>query len=247
MSLIVVTGDVSTTVSVVLARVWPYPAFVVEADPHGGVLASWFGLPTSPSLSDVVTDRRGLIGDKVHDGFCRVLIAPQRSIEAGPAIQTAEHELFERFARLENDDGERVDVILDSGGPAPARVLVPGADRADLMVMTHRQRSGPRAEEAVRLAQLLERVEVLATISAPIVILVIGRRPYGIGEIADVMDPVSVYSLPTDRRTARIIAGRAGFLGVRRSRLIGSARQVADEIAPHDVPATRSVSEPGYR
>ena len=237
MSLVVVTGDVSTTMTVALACGWPRPAVIVEADPRGGVLASWFGLPTSPSLSDAVIDRDGAILDHVQQGLCRVLLAPQRSIEASASIIKAERDLVDRLGRLEDDHGHRIDVIIDSGGPAPARVLVPGADRADVLVVTHRQRRGTRPEAAVRIAQMVERIDALGMLTAHVVCAVVGRRPYGIGEIAAVLAPVPVYAVPTDRRSARLIAGRAGFLGRRRSRLVRAAGRIAESIVADSIVA----------
>lgn len=230
MSLVVVSGDLSTTVAVVLSIAWPRPSIVVEADPRGGVLASWFGLDATPSLSDAVTTRHAGILRYTQQGRCRVLIAPQRSIEASLALATAERDLFHRFVDLDDDEGLPIDVITDSGGPLPARVLVPGADRADIIVVTHRQLPGPRAAASVRLAQFAERIDALSSVAGHIVGIVIGTRPYGLGEIAAVIDPHPLYSLPVDRRSARLLAGRAGFVGRRRSRLIAAGVRVAESI-----------------
>jgi MinD-like ATPase involved in chromosome partitioning or flagellar assembly len=222
MGIVAISGDLATTTTVVLAASWPAAsdAILVEADPSGGDVAAWFDLPASPSLSTVVA--------RVHDGAwpdierhtrlaengLRVLPAPARAIEAARAVGEAGRAIVPTLAAL------RAPVaITDVGRATPAGH--PFVEAASVHVIVHRQSHQSAGAAAVRLQRLAEHVDERS--SLPVVVVVVGSSPFGLGEIEALLVSTAgrlpVVSLPDDPLAACVLAGRTGVSGRRLARL----------------------------
>ena len=159
MAIVAVTGDVSTTTSVVLAASWPATddVVLVEADTRGGDLAAWFDMPVHPSLSTVVT--RVLDGawldierhTRLADNGLRVLPAPATAIEATQAIGEAARSTVPTLAALRSPIA-----VVDTGAPGPVATAHPFLASSSVVVLVHRQATQSSRAAAVRLQRLVD-------------------------------------------------------------------------------------------
>lgn len=226
MAIIAVAGDACTTTAVSLASSWPVSedAILVEADPSGGDLAAWFDLPTTPSLSTVVT--RVLDGawpevermTRLADAGLRVIPAPPRSGEAAQAVSESARSLVTTLATLRSPV-----VIADTGRLQPSPAAHPFVGSAAAVVLVHRQAVQSSRAAAVRLQRLAEQLETLLSVPAQVIVAVIGSTPFDLGEIesflGDSIGTPPVVGLPVDELAAAVFGGRTGVSVRRLARL----------------------------
>jgi MinD-like ATPase involved in chromosome partitioning or flagellar assembly len=231
-TIVAVLGDCATTTGVALASAWPVSddVVLVEADPRGGSLAAWLGLPSSPSLSTAVTI--GPAGDwPAVEGMLhaapigvRVLPAPVRAVEATQAAGEAATWLMPLLA----SSADRV-AIVDVGRVSAADALPAAVVQAKVLVVVHRQVPHSARAEAVRVERTAELMAHLSGIGADVAVAVVGDRPFDPGEVVDVVaDGVDAtcVELPDDPLSASVIAGRAG-VSLRRLTRLPLARRAA--------------------
>lgn len=245
MSIIAVIGDCTTTTTVAIAASWPVvdDVVVLEADRSGGSLAGWLDTPPTPSLSTIVANAHALDAAPAAAWFVvesmvrrsasgiRFIAAPVRAREAGRAIGEASAALFPMFASLSEPT-----VLADCGRHTPVDPLPTIVSLATAIVLVHRQSDASAPAASVRLERLAEVVQELAPLGIPIVLGVIGDRPFDLDEIhrfvADGADIVSAASLADDALSAAVLAGRTGVSTkrLRRLPLLRSARCVTDAV-----------------
>lgn len=247
MGIVAVAGDMTTTTAVALTAGWPAAddTILVEADPTGGDLAAWFDLPAIPSLSTVVT--RVLDGSwpdierhtRLADNGLRVIPAPARAGEAAQAVGEATRSIVGSLAALRSPT-----TIADVGRLPPTPSSHPFLGAAAATVVVHRQAPHSARAAAVRLRRLVDQLEALAASPQPIVVAVVGARPFDRTEIerflADVVGAAPVVALPVDPLTAAVFAGRTGVSRRRLERLplMRAARELAVAVERSIAPAT---------
>ncbi len=226
MAIVAVAGDACTTTTVALASAWPATddAIVVEADPSGGDLAAWFDMPSSPSLSTVVT--RVLDGawpeierlTRLADSGVRVITAPPRSREAAQAVSESGRSVVPTLATLRSPV-----VLADTGRLQPAPAANPFVGSAAVTVLVHRQAPQSSRAAAVRLQRLTDEIEAIATLPTALVVAVVGAVPFGLGEIesflSESVGEQMVIGLPIDDLAAAVFGGRTGVSSRRLARL----------------------------
>lgn len=236
MGIVAVTGDVATTTAVALGAGWSAAddVILVEADPTGGDLAAWFDLSAVPSLSTVVT--RVLDGawpdierhTRLAANGLRVVPAPARAGEAAQAVAESARSLVGSLAALRSPV-----TIADVGRLPSVPSSHPFLGAAAVTVLVHRQAAQSVRAAAVRLQRLAEQVDVLTRSPQPVVVAVVGARPFDVVEIerflADVSGTAPIVALPDDPLTAAVFAGRTGVSERRLSRLplMRAARDLA--------------------
>lgn len=82
-----------STLAVLLARAWPGPSFVVEADPAGGDLAEYLGLAGEPNLSSLAIAARSAAGGV--DVMAHAQLLAGYSATARPVVVVGPHGLRE--------------------------------------------------------------------------------------------------------------------------------------------------------
>jgi MinD-like ATPase involved in chromosome partitioning or flagellar assembly len=250
MSIIAFIGDCTTTTCLALASAWPGgdDVVIVEADRSGGSLAAWLDTPTTPSLSSIVAtarsfdnaDRASVLESMTHRSASgiRFVAAPTRSREANRAIVEANRSVFPMLSTIEGTV-----MLADLGARSAVDGPPPFAALADTLVICHRQDTSSAGAAAVRLERLAELVDELAPLGAPLVLIVIGDRPFDSDEIqrfvaADGRMAITTHQLPVDVLAAAVFAGRTGVSQRRLGRLplVRDARRVAVALRPQSSP-----------
>lgn len=249
MTVIAVVGDCATTTALALISAWPNTedAVLVEADRSGGSLAAWLDTPITPSLSTIVANSHTLdahtldahtlgphtlgnapastawdaIDPMIHRSTSgvRFISCPVRSREANRSIAEAESVLFPMFAHAVGPP-----VIADLGSFCAADAPPRLASFASSVLLCHRQSAVSVAAASVRLERLAEAVETLSTGGVPLIVVLIGDRPFDGEEVQRFVTPtghpsIPIYVLPIDDLTAAVFAGRTGVSKRRLNRL----------------------------
>jgi hypothetical protein len=233
-----------TTTALALAAAWPAPQrLVIEADPSGGDLGAWLGLPPAPGLASLAAairhDRspgaawrhaQGLGGSGVS-----AVVAPAGAEQAAACL-TALAAPRAGTGWLEAG-GEEAVVIADCGRLDPRSPAFAVAAQAVLTLVLVR----PRVSE---LSHLAERVAGLARaglrpglLLAPAAGGGTGEGCYPPGEIAATLGVPVEGSLPADpRATAALIRSRGELAPSRRLPLAqavtGLAAALAARVSP---------------
>jgi MinD-like ATPase involved in chromosome partitioning or flagellar assembly len=223
-----------TTTIAALAASWPAHRHlhIVELDPAGGDLVVRFELAPEPGLVTLAaTGRRDLRLDTylAHtqplpassgaDGpERRILVAPVAAEQASAALAAL------RFGLPGVLGTADADVLVDCGRLDPSSPAHEFAVDADLLVVVTRPIVSEIHHLAARLASLKPRAVSL---------LVVGDKPYGVTDVAEVIGATPLGTLPTDDRAAEALTlGHPHALRVlRRSRLLRDARAVAEGLA----------------
>jgi hypothetical protein len=232
-----------TTTIAAMAATWPdgRDLVVAELDPAGGDLAVRLDLAAEPGLvSLAAAGRRELErstflahtqplpfsaggpdtqpdGDG-HAGVRRVLVGPVAADQAGAALAALRGALPGVLSSLD------ADVLVDCGRLDAASAAHDVAIEADLLVMVAR----PVVAEVHHLAARLTTLRPRA-----LSVLLVGERPYTVSEVADAVGAQPLGAVPADGRAAMaLISGHPGGVrGLRRSRLLREAREVAVGLA----------------
>lgn len=222
----------ATALTVGLAAAWPVSAgrerLVLEADGDGGVLAGRFDdLRADRTLADVAVEvRRGFDLGRVLAcarrlwGSVPVVVAPPSAEQTQSALAVAAEGLAVGLAAAED-----VDVVVDVGRVTSRSPALPLARRAALTLLVSRS----RFED---VACLTTRVAELRRAGCEVGIAVVGDRPYSPVEVADACGAPLVASLPSDSRSAGVLAGGAGSdRHLRRSLLWRTISELASRLA----------------
>jgi MinD-like ATPase involved in chromosome partitioning or flagellar assembly len=223
-----------TTTIAALAASWPAhrDLHIVELDPAGGDLVVRFELAPEPGLVTLAANgRRDLKVDTylAHTQPLpsvsaaggperRILVAPVAAEQATAALGALRFGLPKVLADAE------VDVLVDCGRLDPSSPAYEFAVAADLLVVVAR----PLVSEIHHLAARLSSVKPRA-----VSLLVVGDRPYGVTDVAEVVGATPLGTIPADTRAAEALTlGHPHALRVlRRSRLLRDARSVAEGLA----------------
>jgi len=213
-----------TTTAVALAATWPAErqVLLVEADPGGGDLAAWFGLPVEPGLVSLAAARRSTPPSvqghtQPLPGGLRVLVGPPGAEQATAALGLLPADVLAGL--------DATDVLADLGRLDPGSPALPLARAARLLVLVCR----PTLAE---LQHLAHRVAALREVCGALGLLLVGGGPYPPAEVARTLGVEVLGTLPVDRHGAGLLAGAsAGMPGLRRTRLVRAARTLADDLA----------------
>ena len=214
-----------TTAVLALAAVWPAERelLLVEADPDGGDLAARNGLRLEPSLSTLAAvGRHTLVAGEVANhvqhlpGRLPAVIAPADPQHATRALQMVGARLAEVLG-----DG---DVLIDVGRIRPGTLAQSLVDAADRVMLVAR----PTLDELQHVGPCMR---TLAERGREPSLLLIGERPDPPEEVAGALSVTVAGSLPHDPDAAEALNGwRGGPSRLRRSRLLRSARDLAEQI-----------------
>lgn len=241
MSLVAVVGDCTTTTAVAMASSWPAhdDVVILEADRSGGSLTGWLDTPPTPSLSTIVANAHTHEAGHSTAWFAidsmvrqtssgiRFIAAPLHAREASRAIVEASTTLFPMLASRAEPT-----VLADCGRHIPADPLPAALSLASAIVVVHRQHPASARAASVRLEQVAEVIQDLASIGVPIELGVIGNRPFDLDEIHRYVSggdtTVAAHALADDALSAAVFAGRAGVSAkrLRRLPLLRSVRDV---------------------
>lgn len=242
MSVIAVIGDCATTTSVALASTWPDTDIVVlEADRRGGSLAGWLDTPANPSLATIVANSAGggrgldaVIESMTHRSASgvRFIANAVRARPAHRAVDEAATNVLPMLAAAPRA------FIADLGAHRSGEPISPVLRFAASVVLVHRQATASAAAATVRIERLVESVEELAHIDAPLLLAIIGTDPFDPAEIGHFVDQsvpgaiTGTVVLADDSLSAATIAGRSGVSAKRLARLplIRDAAALGDRI-----------------
>jgi hypothetical protein len=256
-TVVAITGDGATTLTVAAAATWPATRapvagrqllggpLVVEADPNGGSLAGWLDVPVQPSIATAAAAIGGgeppvdVIRSMAHhtDSGLRVLTAPIRRSAARRAVAEFTDRSLDVLVRSTDP------VLVDLGTLGADAPPVAALRSSEWIVVAHRQRDDTARAEAVRLERLIETLETVGALGRPIVLAVVGDDPFDPAELARFVDDaigagsadtsVALHRVPEDRLAAAVLCGRTGVSARRLARLplmrsaAGLARRLA--------------------
>lgn len=221
-----------TTSVLALAHVWPADrqVLVVEADPAGGDLGAWAGLPADPSLGSLAAaGRRGVTQELVDEHVRSVagiaaLTGPTQPAAARAALAATAQLLPKALSARSGD------VLIDCGRLDPESPATQLVDKADLVIVVARPTIGelPKVAAGIR--------ELRSTNLSVCLLLAEGARPerrthYPPAEVASAVGVAVIGTMPSDPPVAGMLWGGPGKpKALHRSPLIGAARDVAQTI-----------------
>jgi MinD-like ATPase involved in chromosome partitioning or flagellar assembly len=226
-----------TTTCLALAAAWPAQRrLVIEADPAGGDLGPWLGLPPAPGLTGLAAAaRHDHSGDVAWHHACELtgglnlVIAPvgaEQSAACLAALAGNAGTIFASFAA-----GPET-VIADCGRLDPGSPALAIATKADTTLLMVR----PRVSE---LSHLALRADGLSRAGARLTLLLapdVGRGPaeatYPAEEIASTLAIPVQASIPADPRgAADLVRCRGDLRKIRRLPLARAAASLAAALA----------------
>jgi hypothetical protein len=245
-----------TTAALSIAACWPAAAdpLLAEADPSGGDLQAWFGLPDTPGMvSLAAAARRGSSPDLLTahvtqlPGGLQALPGPVGASQAHAAATQLAAVGYEPLAAAAS--AGRV-IVADCGRLAPGTPVTPLLDTADLLLVV-------TAGDAAALAHVHARLGPLADMARQTELLLSGRPgPYPAAEISDTLAVSVAGRLPWDPAGAALLRGIAVRRGWRtrwrpasRLPLLAAAAQTAWRISqtlnPLQTPFEPGTRQPG--
>lgn len=172
-----------TTLAAALTASAPGEAILVEADPAGGAIASWWGLSMEVGLAQVAAAtgrdvRAATVLDACQPlagGPGRVLAAPTSPRLCGSmwALTAAP------LARVLSGLGGHA--VIDVGRERPGSPVWPLVEAAEVGLVVCR----PRLPE---VAQVADRVTELASAGPELRVVCVGDRPYSAAEVAEYVE-----------------------------------------------------------
>ena len=238
-----------TTTCLALAAAWPAPRrLLAEADPAGGDLGPWLGLPPAPGLAGLAAAARREAGPDLAwrhardlGGGLRVVIAPAGAEQAAACLSALAGGPGGFWAGLA---GGPDPVIADCGRLDPASPALAVTAAADLTLLLVRPRVSELSHLAMRAGALTRAGARLALLLAPDA----GRTPaeaaYPAAEIEATLGITVRAVIPADPRAAADLAAlAAAFGGPRRTRRLPLARAAASLAA--DLAAGLTSAPPG--
>jgi hypothetical protein len=203
-----------TTTALALAAAWPAPRrLLLEADPAGGDLGPWLGLPPSPGLVGLAAAARhehdgGTIWDHAQEvgSGMHVVVAPVGAEQASACLAT----LAGMTTQL---DREPSVVVADCGRLDPGSPALRIAAQAFLTLLVVRPQVSELSHVAPRIAGLLGAGLRLGLLLAPVASRVPAEPAYSAQEITATLDLPVHASLPADPRAAAQLIGSRGSPG----------------------------------
>lgn len=233
MTIVAICGSPCTTTALGLTAAWPAGerAVAVEADPAGGCAAAWLGVPVEPGLATLAAQGTSARWHSITEATQHtpsglpVICAPSRAAAAGAASAAAAATVLPMMAASTDTT-----FVVDAGALGAA---VPPAVRvADVVVIVHRQHAASAPAAAVGLERVADGASVLTPRAVPLVLLLLGERPYALDEVADFVGIPAAYSLPADPFAAAVLAGRASRAGrLHRTPLWRALGRIAGDVA----------------
>jgi len=221
-----------TTAALALAGVWKTAPrrLLVEADPAGGDLGLWLGLPAAPGLAGLAAAaRHGHDGDlpwrharELAGGIHLITVAAGAEQAAACVSALTAANLPEELA------GGPEPVLADCGRLYPGSPALAVAAAAAVTLLVVR----PRVSELAHLEPRIRGLE-RAGLRLALILVPDGRRPpgepsYPAGEITAALGVPVQAALPADPRAAEQLCRRAGDPGpARRLPLLREAAAVA--------------------
>jgi MinD-like ATPase involved in chromosome partitioning or flagellar assembly len=217
-----------TATALTLAATWPAHrrSLLVEADPFGGVIAARYRLDPVPGLASLaVSSRKTVDGGavatnaQVLPGGLEVLLGPDSPDETRAVLRDIAGSVGDWAA-----GPTRVDVVADCGRVGLGSPVLELVARSDLNLVLVR----PMADQ-LRVAAHL--VETLRDLGASVELLQVGARPYGPGEVAQMLRVPVAGVVDWDPDAAESLTAGGSDRGFRFSLLVRSARSLAAVLA----------------
>jgi hypothetical protein len=229
-----------TTTALALAAAWPAPRrLLIEADPSGGDLSLWLGLPPDPGLTGLAASVRhdhgqGMTWHHAQEPAAgtHVVLAPAGAEQAAACVATlAGTSVLNQFV-----SGAPV-AVVDCGCLYPGSPALPVAAQATLTLLLIRPRLGELAHLEPRIPSLEQAGLRLGLVLAPA-----GRRPppdpaYPADEIAATLKiPVHAALPPDSRAVQHLIHGRGDPGAARRLPLLRAVASLAAALSQSTSP-----------
>lgn len=216
----------ATTLAVAVAAVWPRPVVLVEADPHGGVLALRYGLSRHPGLTDLAATVRDAPSVEAVLGAAQPLPGSGLPVVVAPESgSVATHVLADVAASLGTWCAEidGMDVVVDCGRLGPGSPAIPLLETASELVVVARPQADELYAAVHRLADL--------RLGQQAGLLLVGEQPYNPPNVASPFGVRVAGVVADDPRTARMVCtGEGSVWGLRRSLLVRSVQSFVDEL-----------------
>jgi len=194
---------------------------VVEGDPDGGVLSARFGLAREPNLASLAAGTR----TASPAGLLEHTQTLPGGVPVVPGLPSAD-----RVVSLWRSAGSTLastlaassglTVLLDGGRFSPTSPVLPFLRHAGVTMVVAR----PTADDLYPLAH---RLEALREAASDVVVVLVGDKPYGPGDVAYQLGVEVLGVIAHDPRAAAALCGDGAGRGLRRSPLARSARELA--------------------
>ena len=245
-----------TTAALSIAACWPAAAdpLLAEADPSGGDLQAWFGLPDTPGMvSLAAAARRGSSPDLLVGHAARLpggLQALPGPVGASQAYAAATQLAAVGYEPVTAAAAAGQVIVADCGRLTPGTPVTPLLDAADLLLVV-------TASDAAALAHVHARLGALANLAGQSELLLSGRPgPYPAAEISDTLGVTVEGRLPWDPAGAGLLRGipvrrgwRTRWRSPSRLPLLAAAAETAWRISqtltPPQTPPEPEAREPG--
>ena len=161
-----------TTTCLALAAAWPSPRrLVIEADPAGGDLGPWLGLPPAPGLTGLAAAARhdhssDLAWRHAHElaGGLTLVVAPAGAEQAGACLAALAGNAGTIFAALAAGPET---VIADCGRLDPGSPALAIAAHADMTLLMVRPRVSELSHLALRAGRAVPRGSAAGPAAGP--------------------------------------------------------------------------------
>jgi len=244
-----------TTAALGIAACWPADAdpLLAEADPSGGDLQAWFGLPDTPGMVSLAAAARRAGGPDLLAGHAARLPGGLQALP-GPVGASQAHAAASQLAAVGYEPVTAAAaagqvIVTDCGRLAPGTPVTPLLDAADVLLVV-------TTGDAAALAHVHARLGALADTAGHTELLLSGRLgPYPAAEISDTLGVTVAGRLPWDPAGAGLLRG----VPVRRGRatrwrspwrlpLLAAAAetawQISQALTPPEVPSEQGMRPP---
>lgn len=229
-----------TTTALALAAV--SSGVMVEVDPSGGSVDCWLGATGEPGLIPVASALRRQAEATALVGLASEVVPGVRAIRAPTSGALAESTLVAIGGRLAVALGGLEElVLLDAGRWSRSQPTANRVGGCDVVAVV----CSPTIEGVESARWLITQV---TTVGDRVCLVLVGDRPYGIGEVAEVVGVPVAGALAWDQRgLARLLDGGVST-GWARTALGRSARSLLDRLvglaAPPSAPASEAAPVP---
>lgn len=221
----------ATTLGLALVAAWvgfgrttDERATLIEADPAGGDLGARVGLELDPGLVSMAAGARHPGSDIDIVGHARplpcggaVVLGPASSDQAEAAVATVAARLPHALRALGNG-------VVDCGRWTRTSPTNDTMRLADYTIVVVRP-------DLAGVAHLQERIEpLLASSGGRLGVVLVGERPYRVGDVATATGIRNVTTIPVDRHGVDALHGAVSQRVARSSPLIRAARSILDAV-----------------
>jgi len=242
-----------TTAALGIAACWPAAAdpLLAEADPCGGDLQAWFGLPDTPGMVSLAAAARRGSGPDLLAGHAAGLPGGLQALP-GPVGASQANAAASQLAAVGYEPVTAAAaagqvIVADCGRLAPGTPVTPLLDAADVLLVV-------TTADAAALAHVHARLGTLVGTTGQAELLLSGRPgPYPAAEISETLGLTVAGRLPWDPAGAALLRGvpvRRGWQTRWRSPwrlpLLAAAAETAWRIS-QALPLADVPSDPGTR